>query len=37
VPYNIPGLNTRLRLNGAVIANIFLGNITSWNARAIKH
>ena len=36
VPYNIPGLNARLRLNGAVLANIFLGNITNWNARAIK-
>jgi len=36
VPYNIPGLKTRLRLNGAVIANIFLGNITNWNAGAIK-
>jgi phosphate transport system substrate-binding protein len=36
VPYNIPGLNGRLRLNGAVLANIFLGNITNWNAGAIK-
>ena len=36
VPYNIPGLDGRLRLNGPVIANIFLGNITNWNASAIK-
>ena len=33
VPYNIPGINARLRLNGPVLANIFLGNITNWNAR----
>ena len=36
VPYNLPGLNTRFVLNGAVLANIFLGNITNWNAGAIK-
>jgi phosphate transport system substrate-binding protein len=36
VPYNVPGLNGRLRLDGAVLANIFLGNITNWNAAAIK-
>ncbi len=36
VPYNIPGIGARLRLNGAVLANIFLGNITNWNAGAIK-
>ena len=36
IPYNIPGLNGRLRLNGPVLANIFLGNITNWNASAIK-
>ena len=36
VPYNIPGINARLRLNGALLANIFLGNITNWNAAAIK-
>ena len=34
VPYNIPGLNGRLRLSGPVLANIFLGNITNWNAAA---
>ena len=36
IPYNLPGLNGRLRLNGAVLANIFLGNITKWNAAPIK-
>lgn len=36
VPYNLPGLNGRLRLNGALLANIFLGKITTWNAPAIK-
>jgi phosphate transport system substrate-binding protein len=36
VPYNIPGLGARLKLNGAVLANIYLGNITNWNAGAIK-
>jgi phosphate transport system substrate-binding protein len=36
VPYNIPGINGRLRLSGTVIANIFLGTVTNWNAPAIK-
>jgi phosphate transport system substrate-binding protein len=36
IPYNLPGLNGRLRLNGPVLANIYLGNITTWNAAAIK-
>ena len=36
VPYNLPGLNGRLRLSGPVLANIYLGNITNWNAAAIK-
>jgi phosphate transport system substrate-binding protein len=36
VPYNLPGLGSRLKLSGAVIANIFLCNITNWNAGAIK-
>lgn len=36
VPYNLPGLNGRLRLNGTVLANIYLGQITRWNAPAIK-
>jgi phosphate transport system substrate-binding protein len=36
VPYNVPGLGARLKLSGAVLANIYLGNITNWNAGAIK-
>jgi len=36
VPYNLPGLNGRLRLSGTVLANIYLGQITRWNAPAIK-
>ncbi len=36
VPYNLPGLNGRLRLNGQTLANIYLGSITSWNDAAIK-
>jgi phosphate transport system substrate-binding protein len=40
VPYNIPGLqlpkNTNLHLSGAVIAKIYLGQITNWNDAAIK-
>jgi phosphate transport system substrate-binding protein len=36
IPYNLPGLNGRLRLSGTAIANIYLGKITNWNAPAIK-
>jgi phosphate transport system substrate-binding protein len=36
VPYNLPGVGKRLVLNGPVLANIYLGNITNWNAAAIK-
>lgn len=36
IPYNIPGLNGRLRLTGPVIAQIYLGQITNWNAAAIR-
>jgi phosphate transport system substrate-binding protein len=36
IPYNVPGIGGRLRLSGPVLANIYLGNITSWNASAIK-
>jgi phosphate transport system substrate-binding protein len=35
VAYNVPGAPVHLRLNGAVISNIFLGNITNWNDPAI--
>ena len=36
VPYNLPGVNKRLVLNGPVLSNIYLGNITNWNSPAIK-
>ena len=36
IPYNLPGLNGRLRLNGQTLVNIYLGSITSWNDPAIK-
>jgi phosphate transport system substrate-binding protein len=36
LPYNIPGLNGRLKLNAATISNIFLDKITNWNDPAIK-
>ena len=36
IPYNLPGLNGRLKLDSAAIANIFLGRITSWNAPPLK-
>jgi phosphate transport system substrate-binding protein len=31
IPYNLPGLNGRLRLDGATLAGIYLGEITQWN------
>src|SRR5438552_308274 len=36
VGYNIPGVPTGLRLTGPVIADIFLGKITTWNDSAIQ-
>lgn len=35
VTYNVPGLATGLRLTPAVVANIYLGKVTSWNDAAI--
>jgi phosphate transport system substrate-binding protein len=35
IAYNVPGAPVHLRLNGAVIANIFLGHISNWNDPAI--
>ena len=35
VPANIEGVNRRIRLRGSVVAQIFSGQINSWNARAI--
>src|SRR5579872_7465386 len=31
ISYNIPGVDKGLKLTGPVIAQIFMGNITSWN------
>ncbi len=36
IPYNLPGIGGRLRLDGPTLANIYLGRITSWNDAAIK-
>jgi phosphate transport system substrate-binding protein len=36
IPYNIPGLNGRLRLNGRVLAQIYLNQIQKWNDARIK-
>jgi phosphate transport system substrate-binding protein len=36
IPYNLPGLNGRLHLNGQTLVNIYLGSITNWNDAAIK-
>ncbi len=33
--YNIPGFNGELKFSGELLANIFLGKITSWNDPAI--
>jgi phosphate transport system substrate-binding protein len=35
VAYNVPGAPVHLHLDGATLANIFLGNITNWNDAAI--
>jgi phosphate transport system substrate-binding protein len=34
--YNLPSVPNNLKLTGPVIANIYLGKITAWNAPAIK-
>jgi phosphate transport system substrate-binding protein len=36
VPYNLPGLEGRLRLDGQTLVNIYLGSITNWNDAAIR-
>jgi phosphate transport system substrate-binding protein len=36
VAYNLPGVKDALRLNGAVLAEIFQGKIKKWNDDAIK-
>jgi phosphate transport system substrate-binding protein len=35
VSYNLPGLATGLKLDGKAIADIYLGNVKSWNAAEI--
>src|SRR5262249_19240379 len=35
VVYNVPGIHGTLRLTGPVLANIFLGKVTSWKDPAI--
>jgi phosphate transport system substrate-binding protein len=35
IAYNLSGVETGLKLDGATAANIFLGNITAWNDPAI--
>ena len=37
IAYNIPGMDKGLKLTGPVIAQIFMGNITSWNDPAIAN
>lgn len=36
IDYNVKGVPNNLKLTGKVLADIFLGNITSWNDPAIK-
>jgi phosphate transport system substrate-binding protein len=36
VAYRVPGLTTPLRLDADVLAQIFLGTVTEWNAPAIQ-
>jgi phosphate ABC transporter phosphate-binding protein len=35
VAYNLPGINSGLKLDGTTLANIYLGTITNWNDPAI--
>jgi phosphate transport system substrate-binding protein len=35
IAYNLPGVSTRLKLDGPTLAGIFDGTITSWNASQI--
>ncbi len=36
VTYNVKGVSNNLHLTGPVVADMFLGNITSWNDPKIK-
>ena len=35
IAYNIPGVSATLKLNGSIIAGIFMGTITNWDSPAI--
>lgn len=35
IAYNLPGLHGHLKLNGSILAGIYTGRITEWNASAI--
>ena len=35
VAYNLPGISTRIKLDGPTLAGIFAGSITTWNASQI--
>src|SRR5262245_44834274 len=35
IPYNLPGVSGRLRLDGPTLAAIYMGDITSWNDQRI--
>jgi phosphate transport system substrate-binding protein len=37
ISYNLPGIDNGLKLTGPVIAQIFMGNITSWNDPVIAN
>jgi phosphate transport system substrate-binding protein len=36
IPYNLPNVGCVVRLNGTILADIYLGNITNWNDGKIK-
>jgi phosphate transport system substrate-binding protein len=36
IPYNVPGAPVHMHLSGAVIAKMYMGEITNWNDPAIK-
>ena len=36
VPYNIPGINGRLRLTGPLLAQIYMGEISNWNDQRLR-
>lgn len=36
ISYNLPGIKTPLKLSGKLIADIYLGKVTTWNSAEIK-